>query len=113
MTKVTGFNVTYEIWDYSDIDAGDTDKRGFVSKNVTFSEALYDVGQYAPEPSCSDVSAARWFSNDEYDIDIVTGETEQRSIHIPDNITDASRIRIAKLLGAKIEPRRVRWWPGD
>ena len=44
------FSVTYEQFDESDIDAGDTDKRGFVLQDVGLREAMSSGLEYR-EPS--------------------------------------------------------------
>jgi hypothetical protein len=103
------FNVTYEIWDEGAFEIGETDDKGFISKDVSLSDAISDVlgtssrrfVGYNVEPNCSEVNDARWFSVD-HGSDIVTGDHETRALHIPDSVTSASRRRIARLLGVNV-----------
>lgn len=93
------FNVTYEIWTPEDCEIGDTDDRGFVVEGVSLREAVREIGHYALEADCYPVSSPRWFTNFEYDEDFKTGARESRSLHLPNHLTEASRMRIARLLG--------------
>lgn len=96
------FNVTYEIMNEADFEhdeCPDPRDSGFAEENVSLREAIAAVGHYAPEPSDSRVSHARWFTNDEYGHCYRTGDRESRSLHLPEHITPASRVRIARLLG--------------
>jgi len=96
------FSVTYETWSPDDIAAGDTDTRGFIAQGVSLRDAIREVGGFAPEPSASRISEARWFTHHAYDEDYRTGAVEARSLHVPDSVTDASRRRIARLLGCRV-----------
>jgi hypothetical protein len=93
------FNVTYEIVTHESAEHGDAESRGFVAESVSLREAIREIGHYAHEADCYPVSSPRWFTNYEYDEDFVTGARESRSLHLPNHLTEASRMRIARLLG--------------
>lgn len=103
------WNVTYEIWDEESSEIGETDEKGFVVEDVSFKEALEEVGgihaSYEPDSS-GDGSKVRWLTNDSYNEGtheyFTTGREEQRSLHIPEHITPSSRKRICKLLGVRV-----------
>ena len=106
------FNVTYERWNESAYEAGDTDDRGFVIENVSLTDAIR-LGLEARnpswlghcEPNDSNVTSARWFTwtrwNDGTRENIEQGIDEQRSLHIPESVTLSSRRRIARLFGLR------------
>ena len=96
------FSVTYEIWSVEAIEAGETDDRGFVSEHVSLRDAIEEVGGRVDEANEWPVRSPRWFTNYAFDANPFTGETEQRSLHIPENVTPASRRRLARLLGVKV-----------
>lgn len=100
-THVFGFNVTYEIWLPDDVETGDTDNRGFVCQDVTLRDAIAEMSGYADHADEWPMRCPSWFTYDCYRHDYRSGETESRSLHIPDNVTTASRLRIARLLGVK------------
>jgi hypothetical protein len=93
------FDVTFEIWTPEDCEHGDTDNRGFVVEGVSLREAVREIGHYALEADCWPVSSPRCFTNFEYDENFQTGARESRSLHLPNHLTEASRMRIARLLG--------------
>jgi hypothetical protein len=105
---VTGFSVTYERWDESASEIGETDDRGFVIENVSFTDAVR-IGLEArepswcslPEPSDSRIGDARWFTFGGYEQNWSDGIEEQRSLHIPDSVTPSSRRRLARLFGLR------------
>ncbi len=98
------FNVTYEIVTPESAKHGDAEERGFIAENVSFREAVdllfqtrtshCDVGN-GLEPNCSHRPARWWTMHN--GMEYRTGAYENRSLHIPDNVTDASRERIAFL----------------
>lgn len=102
------FSVTFERWDDAALEAGDTDDRGFVLRDVTLREAINDGLEVRypswlnpPEPSDSDIEGARWLSFDDWNHGtrehIEQGISEGRDLHIPDCVTPSSRRRIARL----------------
>jgi hypothetical protein len=97
------WSVTYQKWTPDDIEAGETRDLGFVEENCTFKDAIKAVGgQYAYyEPDCYPHTGVRWLTNSKYDECFRTGDIEERSLHIPDQITEASRMRIMRYLGVK------------
>lgn len=104
------FSVTYERWNEADIEAGDTDDRGFVIEDCSLRDAV-QLGLEAREPSwlghCEPSDSrpghAHWLSfhkwNDGTREYYETGVVEDRALHIPDSVTTASRKRIARLFG--------------
>jgi hypothetical protein len=99
------FNVSFEIVTDESAEHGDAESRGFISEGVALREALDDLfatnGNYssveAIEANEHPVDCPRWLTvyngRDEY------GEAESRSIHFPETMTAASRIRVARLIG--------------
>jgi hypothetical protein len=100
------FSVTYERWNEESVEAGDTDDRGFIVKDVCLRDAFDDVGKYAPQASASRADDVRWFTHDTYNDGTrefyEEGITEQRSIHFPPSTTPSSVRRLAKLLGCDL-----------
>ena len=103
------FNVTYELWDETAEIAGDPDDIGYVSKDVSLRDAIADVirtfsctcpGVECVEASDSLLPRARWFTVTN-GRDWRDGTQEVRVIRIPDHVTGASRVRIARILGIK------------
>ena len=101
------FNVTYEIVTQESAESGDADERGFIAENVSLRDALdyvfgtrtaYVEGVACVEANEYPVQSPEWitvYNGMEYE----TGAHENRSIHFPCNMTTASRIRIARLMG--------------
>jgi hypothetical protein len=101
------FDVTYEIVTPESAAFGDVDSQGYVSRGVRLREAIEDVrdtrtsrgeGVEAIEPSSSG-GDYRWINvtnGPQFD----TGAQETRTLHLPDDITSASRARILRLVGA-------------
>jgi len=94
------FNVTFETITPESAEDGDTATRGFISKNVTLREAIADLG--SPDQgfgaSVYPVSNPQWITA--YDIrGDFQDEIENRSLHFPDNMTAASKLRVCKMLG--------------
>ena len=100
------FSVTYDIYTQESIEAGETAEDGFICQNVSLHDAINSVcetdsntcEQTNIEGNDSRVSHSRWFTV--YNsMDWISGETESRSLHIPESVTKSSRKRIARLLG--------------
>lgn len=98
------FSVTYNIVS----NEGDFNESGFVAEDIGLRDAigeLFDTrtahcgGVESIEPSDSDVGSARWFTVNN-STEYLTGECESRSLHLPKSITRASRLRLARLIGA-------------
>lgn len=95
------FSVTYEIWTPEDIDHGETDNRGFVVEDVSLRDAARHMEYRANEANEWPVTSPRWLTHDNFSENYQTGATESRSLHFPANLTSASRLRIARLLGVR------------
>lgn len=103
------FTVTYDIVTPESAENGDTEESGFIAKHVPLREAMDLVTgtrtQYVDGVECMEcdeypVREPRWITvinGREY----TTGAQESRSLHMPENITPASRLRIARLLGVR------------
>ena len=87
------FNVTYEIWDESALEAGDTDDRGFLGKGLDLRSAVILLGYGSNGVYLNH----RWIDT-MYEMDYVTGAREYRSMHFPDGITESSKKRIMRLV---------------
>jgi len=92
------FNVTYEIVTPESAEHGDADERGFYLQNVSLSEAIDALEHCHVEADCCPVSSPRWFTAYNVSEDYITGGIESRSLHLPDSITESSRMRIARLI---------------
>ncbi len=101
------FSVSYSIVSNESDFEGDFNEAGFVAEDIGLRDAigeLFDTctthcgGVESIEPSDSDVGSARWFTVNN-SMEYLTGECESRSLHVPDSISRASRIRLARILG--------------
>ncbi len=102
----TGFSVTFETITPESAEHGDIEESGFIIENVSLRDALSDFqchGCYV-EADSTPVRNPRWFTayetNDGTRDYYEQGITENRSLHIPDHITEASRLRIARQNGS-------------
>ena len=101
------FNVTYEIITPESAEHGDIEDCGFVAENISLRSAIslafetessHCDGIAAVEANEHPVIEPRWFTI--YNgANYITGGTENRSLHIPDYVSGASRRRIARLIG--------------
>jgi len=107
-TMPTLFNVTYEIITKESAEDGEAEEHGFICEAVSLRDAIGAVTsteschceQSGVEANDSRVEHARWISV--YNsMDWISGNYENRSLHIPESVTPASRRRIARLLGVK------------
>jgi hypothetical protein len=98
------WKVTYETITPESAENGETEDSGFLLENGSFRGAMALTYEYrcegGIEANNSSIENARWFTWYKTNEDYATGETENRSLHIPDHITRASRLRIARLIGA-------------
>ena len=108
-----GFSVTFERYfahDESE-DICEPDERGFVIENVSLRDAMSLGLEYARpswagacEPNCYPPRDIRWLTfycwNDCTREQIEQGISEARSLHIPEQVTESSRMRVARLFGA-------------
>jgi len=90
--------ITYEIWDDSSLEAGDTDNKGWIDdEGVSMKPDQYDIEDGktsielaidflkengALEASSSHFHTGVWYTNDKYNENFRTGEVEQRSYHL-------------------------------
>ena len=99
-----GFSVTFETITPESAEHGDVEERGYIVENASLRDALSDFqheGCHVVADS-SPVHFPRGFTayctNDGARNYYEQGITENRSLHIPDHITAASRLRIARLV---------------
>jgi len=97
------YSVTYEIITEESAEHGDAEERGFISEGVSLRDAIDDLMSVSADVSCIE-------ANDSYDpywvtfcyaMHFATGDYENRSLHLPRNLSLATRKRIVRLLGAK------------
>ena len=99
---------TYETWAPEDIEAGDTDDRGFIFEDQYYTlrelvRLMRDAGYcYA---SSTMIDAHTWFSTDKYDEDYRTGAIEYRSIHI--DMSARNKRRLAKIMNQTTRYNRL------
>lgn len=104
------FSVTFEIVTPESAEQGDYDESGFICEGSRLRDAIDDVrstrtnqvdGVECIEMSASNIAVADWISI-RNGMEFETGAWESRSLHIPNNVTTASRRRIARLIGCRI-----------
>jgi hypothetical protein len=97
----TQFCVTFETITPESAKHGDFASHGFIAKGVGLREAIDNLGfaSRGVEADCYPVEMPRWFTAYRVGENYTTGETENRALHLPDHLTNATRLRIARLLG--------------
>jgi len=102
------FDVTYEIVTPESAEQGDADECGFIGKGLSLRVAIEEIhntrtswvnGVESIECDSWPMMDPRWVTvtnGTEYE----TGAQESRSLHMSDNLTAATRRRIARLVGA-------------
>lgn len=95
------FSVTFETITPESAEHGDTETAGFVSQGVGLREAIDDMGCAGDHIEANEypVTDPRWITAYRVSEDYGTGETENRSLHFPDTMTAASKLRVCRLLG--------------
>jgi hypothetical protein len=99
---MNGFSITYDIVTPESAEDGDVADSGFLVEGVTFREAMDELRWYRGghvEADSYPVRNPRWFTFIAASENYATGEVTSYSLHIPEHITEASRQRIARLLG--------------
>ena len=97
MQNTNSYSVTYDIVTPESAENGDVAEAGYVAENVSLRDAIDEVGGVCYEHN----GGYEWFTNCEYNLNYGTGTQESRSLHLPDGITGASRVRIGRLLGVR------------
>lgn len=100
------WSVTFEVWADEDIEAGDTDERGFICENVSLRSAVAEffdgTSKYSDgsevTASAYPVETSRWISIT--DTDYIDGTTNIRAIHFPAWVSGPSRKRLYRILSA-------------
>lgn len=94
------FHVTFETITPESAEHGDIENAGFIVQNVTLRDAIHELGygDGGTEANEYPVTDPRWITVFKTNENYATGEIENRSIHLPDNLTPATKLRIARLL---------------
>lgn len=103
------WNVTYDVVTPESAEYGDFAEGGYLANDVSFREALEVFADGFPAHMASAVSAdgwplsgaVRWFDSAP-DQNFQTGAWTTRVLHIPVQITPASRLRLARFLGLPV-----------
>jgi hypothetical protein len=95
------WNVTYEVITHESAEHGDAADRGFEAEDVSFRDAVSFFGYPwlgVVEANCYPVDGhVRWFTH--YgDANLASGDVRNLGLHIPEQITASSRLRLARLL---------------
>lgn len=103
------FSVTYEIVTQESAEDNAAEKRGFICECSNLRDAIADLCA----TRTNEVDGIVAIESDEYPVrsprsitvtngmEYRTGAQESRSLHLPDGLTAASRVRIARLLGVR------------
>lgn len=100
------FDVTYDIVTPESAEHGDVAERGFICKGVdlrTAFDAVLDTRTAVVDPiDCIEANeypivSPRWITVTN-GVEYLTDAVESRSLHFPDAMTAASRVRVARLL---------------
>ena len=102
------FNITFETITPESAENGEAEETGFLDENLTFREAMdamrWHMGTHVEADSypISRSNPPRWFTF--YgETDYRTGETQNVSLHLPDNLTPSTKLRIARFVGCKVK----------
>lgn len=93
---------TYETWSYDDIDAGDTDDKGFEYKDEKFdslwdmAKEIRDSGPVAPSHS-GPATNHTWYSTVDGEEDYKTGEKTYYAFH-PEGLSDTDAKQLHTLV---------------
>jgi len=102
MTDPNVFSVSYAIVTPDSAEHGEAESRGFISVSVSLRDAIADL--FETRTSMCDgfqsIDAQTHWIEVVNGMEFETGAYEERSLHIPDNVTESSRKRIAKICGA-------------
>lgn len=99
------WNVTFEIVTQESAEHGDAEERGFEAEGVSFREAIQCFGDYAEQAGSWPIDGSvRWFDGPTIEdrAHFERGEDRRLSLHIPEQITPSSRIRLARYLKLKV-----------
>ena len=97
------WTITYATITPESAEIGEYADSGIWAENLTLGEAMRQLdcrGAYCEADSCpiSSDFPPRWFTFPELETDPRTGTRTNYSLHIPDHITPASRMRLARFL---------------
>lgn len=87
------FNVTFEIITEESAEFGDVEESGFIAQGVSLRGAITSFVIGPIEANEYPVCDPRWLTSYGQDY-----PCENRSLHFPDNMTAASKIRVCRLL---------------
>ena len=94
------FNVTYQIVTDESAEQGEAAESGFICQDVRLYVAVDAVFRTRTlfVGGCGTSYDGRTFTVDN-GMEFLTGESESRSLHRPDKMTDASWARLCRLIG--------------
>lgn len=97
------FNVTYQVVTPESAEDGDFHETGFIGKGLSLRDAIESLGipEGGIEANCWPTNGARWVTAYNVEYDYSSGSEESRSLHFPDEMTEASKIRLMRLLGVR------------
>jgi hypothetical protein len=99
-----GFSITYETVTPESAEHGEAEDAGFYLQELTFSEAwsylrnLGAIGCHC-EADSYPIRNPSWFTFYQVDENYATGEVTSYALHVPSQVTESSRMRIARALG--------------
>lgn len=99
------FNITYDTVTPESAEDGDFAESGFHAQGLTFREAMEEVrywigGHVEADSYCGTrPHRPRWFTFFGVDENYTTGAVTSYTLHLPESLSDASRMRIARLVG--------------
>jgi hypothetical protein len=109
---MASFTVTYAITTPESAEDGEHAEIGTIGTELALRDAIDAVqstrtnrvdGVECIEPDSSGfIRAAPWFVTVTNGMEYETGAYEQRTLHMPDSLTAATRRRIARMVGARI-----------
>lgn len=97
------FSITYETITPESAEHGEADDMGYVYEGIDFREAFQRIRDTGGSSHCEaneyPACSPRWLTFYGIEEDYCTGATTNWSLHIPENVTPSSRLRIARLFG--------------
>jgi alcohol dehydrogenase class IV len=100
------FSITYDIVTEESAEHGDTADAGFIAENMTLRDAVETLfetrtsqvdGVSAIEASEYPVTCPQWVTV-QNGMEYLTSAYESRSLHFPNDMTAASRVRVCRLV---------------
>jgi hypothetical protein len=97
------FNLTFETVTPESAEYGEADSLGFVDIGISLSDAANMIRNKGGFTFCEadsfPVTKPRWLTFYGIDSDMETGAVTSWSLHMPESLSNASRLRIARMFG--------------